>query len=216
MRLLIADDEPELLELLKLSLQNTGWVIDTVCNGDDAKSYIDAYYYQLFIVDRTFHGQDLSRELITYAKQKNSSTGILVLSALGSIDEKVQGLEYGADDYLEKPFDIKELKARLNALSRRFSSKTIQLQGIVIDSIHQSLSKNNEPITLSKSEHALFFHLFSKAPQIVSRQEILDALYDDPENITLNAVDELIARLRKKLDPQIIKTIKTRGFSIEL
>lgn len=216
MRLLIADDEPELLELLKLSLQSTGWVIDTVCNGDDAKSYLDAYYYQLFVVDRTFHGQDLSYELITYAKRKNSSTGILVLSALGSIDEKVQGLEYGADDYLEKPFDIKELKARLNALARRFSLQTIQLQGIVIDPIHQLLSKDNEPIALTKSEHTLFFHLFSKAPQIISRQEILDTLYDDPENITMNAVDELIARLRKKLDPRIIKTIKTRGFSIEL
>ncbi|MBV5348806.1 response regulator transcription factor, partial [bacterium] len=113
MRLLIADDEKEMLELLKLSLENKEWIIDTACDVEEAKSYLDAYHYQVFLVDRTFHGKDRVQELIVYAKTKNNTLGILVLSALGSIDEKVQGLEYGADDYLEKPFDIKELRARI-------------------------------------------------------------------------------------------------------
>jgi len=80
MRILIADDEPELLELLKLSLQNEDWIIDTVGNVQDAKVYLDAYTYQIFLVDRTFHGKDCVQELITYGKHKNPSMGILVRS----------------------------------------------------------------------------------------------------------------------------------------
>jgi len=215
MRLLIADDEKEMLELLKLSLDNKEWIIDTACDVEEAKSYLDAYHYQVFLVDRTFHGKDRVQELIIYAKTKNNTLGILVLSALGSIDEKVQGLEYGADDYLEKPFDIKELRARLVALSRRFSPTIKIFRGIEIDPHHKTIRKEKSEILLSANEHKLFFYLLERA-SVVSRDEIMDALYDNPQNITPNAIDELVGRLRRKLDPAIIKTVKTRGYVIEL
>jgi len=215
MRLLIADDEKELLELLKLSLDNKEWIIDTACDVKEAKSYLDAYHYQVFLVDRTFHGKDCVQELILYAKTKNSTLGILVLSALGSIDEKVQGLEYGADDYLEKPFDIKELRARLVALSRRFAPKIKIFRGIEVDPHHKMIRKEGVEILLSANEHKLFFYLLERA-HVASRDEIMDALYDNPQNITPNAIDELVGRLRRKLDPAIIKTVKTRGYVIEL
>lgn len=215
MRLLIADDEKEMLELLKLSLENKEWIIDTACDVEEAKSYLDAYHYQVFLVDRTFHGKDRVQELIVYAKTKNNTLGILVLSALGSIDEKVQGLEYGADDYLEKPFDIKELRARLVALSRRFSPTIKIFRGIEIDPHHKTIRKEKSEILLSANEHKLFFYLLERA-SVASRAEIMDALYDNPQNITPNAIDELVGRLRRKLDPAIIKTVKTRGYVIEL
>lgn len=215
MRLLIADDEPELLELLKLSLRNGEWIIDTAADVEEAKGYLDAFHYQLFVVDRTFHGHDRSKELIIYAKSKNSAMGVLVLSALGSIDEKVQGLEYGADDYLEKPFDIKELRARLMALSRRYIPKIKTFGDIEIDPFAKTIKKGGEEILLSSNEHKLFFYLLERG-NIVSRDEIMDAIYDNPQNITSNAVDELIGRIRRKLDPGIIKTIKTRGYLIEI
>lgn len=215
MRLLIADDEKEMLELLKLSLENKEWIIDTACDVEEAKSYLDAYHYQVFLVDRTFHGKDRVQELIVYAKTKNNTLGILVLSALGSIDEKVQGLEYGADDYLEKPFDIKELRARLVALSRRFSPTIKIFRGIEIDPHHKTIRKEKSEILLSANEHKLFFYLLERAG-VASRDEIMDALYDNPQNITPNAIDELVGRLRRKLDPAIIKTVKTRGYVIEL
>jgi len=213
MRILIADDEEELLELLKLSLQGE-WIIDTAFSVDDAKGHLDAYHYQVAIFDRTFRGVDSARDLIRYAKEKNPQLAVLVLSALGSVDDKVQGLEYGADDYLEKPFDIKELRARIIALSRRFSPQTREIEGIAIDLKGQGLSRNGEPIVLSKNEHTLFFYLLSKG-SVATREEIMDAMYDNPENVTTNAIDELVARLRKKLHPSIIKTIKTRGYVIE-
>lgn len=214
MRLLIADDEPELLELLKLSLRNSEWIIDTAGDVEEAKGYLDAFHYQLFVVDRTFHGKDRVRELITYAKGKNPSMGVLVLSALGSIDEKVQGLEYGADDYLEKPFDIKELRARLMALSRRYAPKTKTFGDIEIDPFGKTIKRGGEEILLSSNEHKLFFYLVERGT-VASRDEIMDALYDNPQNITSNAVDELIGRIRRKVHPAIIKTIKTRGYAIE-
>lgn len=215
MRILIADDEPELLELLKLSLQNEAWVIDTVGEVQEAKAYLDAYTYQIFLVDRTFHGKDCVHELITYGKDKNPSMGVLVLSALGSIDEKVQGLEYGADDYLEKPFDIKELRARLMALSRRYVPKVKIFEDVEIDTHSKKIKKGESEILLSSNEQKLFFYLLERE-SIVSREEIMDAIYDNPQNITSNAIDELVGRIRRKLHPGIIKTIKTRGYLIAI
>jgi two-component system OmpR family response regulator len=214
MRLLIADDEPQMLGLLKLSLQNGDWIIDTAGDVEEAKSYLDAFHYQVFLVDRTFHGKDRVHELITYAKGKNPLLGVLVLSALGSIDEKVQGLEYGADDYLEKPFDIKELRARLIALTRRYAPKVNVFEGIEIDPQNRTVKKGGSEILLSANEQKLFFYLVERG-SVASRDEIMDALYDNPQNITSNAVDELIGRIRRKVHPAIIKTIKTRGYAIE-
>lgn len=213
MRILIADDEEELLELLKLSLQGE-WIVDTVSSIDDAKAHMDGFSYQVVLLDRTFNGVDRVRELIRHAKQKKPQPSILVLSALGSVEEKVQGLEFGADDYLEKPFDIKELRARISALGRRFSPKTKQFEGIEIDLLNQHVVKEGVSITLSKNEHTLLFYLLSRG-SVATREEIMDALYDSPQNVTQNAIDELVARLRKKLHPSLIKTVKTRGYLIE-
>ncbi|MCK9371831.1 MAG: response regulator transcription factor [Sulfuricurvum sp.] len=213
MRILIADDEEELLELLKLSLEGE-WIIDTASTIDDAQGHLDAYTYQVAIFDRTFSGKDRIQELIRYAKYKNPQQAVLVLSALGSVDDKVEGLEYGADDYREKPFDIKELRARILALSRRFAPQTKEIEGIVVDQKSQTLFKNGEWVALSKNEHTLFFYLLSR-DSVATREEIMDAMYDNPQNVTPNAIDELVARLRKKLTPSIIKTIKTRGYRIE-
>ncbi|MCL4432925.1 MAG: response regulator transcription factor [Epsilonproteobacteria bacterium] len=215
MRILIADDEKELLELLAFSLKNEGWIVDTASEIDEVKIHLDAFTYAVVILDRTFHGKDRVKELILYAKQKNPSQPVLILSALGTVDDKVEGLEFGADDYLEKPFDVKELRARIIALSRRFSPKTIQLYGFDIDLIHQSVQKEGIKTVLSKNEHTLLFYLLTRNA-IASRDEIMDTLYDNPQNITPNAIDELVARLRHKLHPSIIKTVKTRGYLIEI
>jgi DNA-binding response OmpR family regulator len=213
MRILIADDEEELLELLKFSLQGE-WIVDTVSTIEEVKAHLDAYHYQVVLLDRTFNGVDRVHELIRYSKAKHPQLPVLVLSALGSVDDKVQGFEFGADDYLEKPFDIKELRARICALGRRFSPKIKHFEGIEIDLSTQSVLKEGIPITLSKNEQTLLFYLLSRE-SVATREEIMDALYDNPQNVTQNAVDELVARLRKKLHPSLIKTIKTRGYLIE-
>ena len=139
----------------------------------------------------------------------------MVLSALATIDDKVEGLEFGADDYLEKPFDIKELRARIIALSRRYVPTILTFGDVTIDPILKTVSLNGKEIILSANEHKLFFYLLERG-NVVSREEIMDTLYENPQNVTSNAVDELIGRIRRKIDPQIIKTVKTRGYIISV
>lgn len=215
MRILLADDEKELLELVSLSLQKY-FIVDAVSDADEARAHLDAFSYQVAIFDRTFHGVDKAKELIAYAKRKNSKCAVLLLSAMSGVDDKVEGFEYGADDYLEKPFDIKELKARISALSRRFATKNFVFENIEIDMELKNITKDGAQINLSKNEQALLFYLLSRMGDIASREEIMDAIYENPQDVTQNAIDELIARVRKKLAPSIIKTVKTRGYLIEI
>ena len=214
-RILIADDEEILLELLKENLQFDGFNVDAVSNKDEIIHYLDSYSYAVLVLDRNFYGIDIMSDIIKYAKNKNPNMGILIISALCSIDDKVSGLLKGADDYLEKPFDNKELKARILALGRRFHSNQFSFEDTIINLETKQITRNNKQVMLSKNENTLLFLLLSKRGYIFSKNEIIDALYLHPENILSNSIDELISRLRKKINPKIIKTIKTRGFMID-
>ena len=214
-RILIADDEKVLLELLRENLQFDGFNVDAVNNKDEIMDYLDSYSYAVLVLDRNFYGRDIMSEIIKYAKKKNPNMGILIISALCSVDDKVSGLLKGADDYLEKPFDNKELKARILALGRRFQSSEFVFEDTIINLETKQITKNNKQIILSKNENTLLFLLLSKRGHIFSKNEITDALYLHPENIISNSIDELISRLRKKINPKMIKTIRARGFVID-
>ncbi len=215
MRILVVDDEKELLSLLLISLKND-FIVDTASEVDEAKAFLDAFSYQVAVLDRTFHGSDKAKELISYVKEKNPNCGVLLLSALVGVDDKVEGLFLGADDYLEKPFDIKELRARIAALARRYMPKSIDIENIKIELASKNVFKDGVLTQLSKNENALLFYLLSRKNQVASREEIMDAIYENPQDKLQNTVDELVARVRKKLCHSIIKTVKTRGFVIEI
>lgn len=198
MRILIADDEIVLLELIKENLQFDGFNVDAVSSKDEIISYLDSYYYQVLVLDRNFYGIDIMNEVIKYAKDKNPNIEILIISALCSVDDKVGGLLKGTDDYLEKPFDNKELKARILALGRRFKSSEFIFEDTIINLETKQITIDNKQITLSKNESALLFLLLSKRGYIFSKNEIIDSIYIHPENILPNSIDELISRIRKK------------------
>lgn len=198
MRILIADDEVVLLELIKENLQFDGFNVDAVSSKDEIISYLDSYYYQVLVLDRNFYGIDIMNEVIKYAKDKNPNIEILIISALCSVDDKVGGLLKGTDDYLEKPFDNKELKARILALGRRFKSSEFIFEDTIINLETKQITIDNKQITLSKNESALLFLLLSKRGYIFSKNEIIDSIYIHPENILPNSIDELISRIRKK------------------
>lgn len=214
MRILIVEDDPDLQELLE-SILSAKYTVDAVGDFSAATEYIGAYRYSVILIDRNLTGSDVGLNLIPLAKAKNSECGILVMSAYGTPEEKIEGLNQGADDYIEKPFDIGELLARINALSRRFIPSHLLWGEISIDIPSRKITSKGEAVILTKKEDAVLFTLLVRLGHLVSRDEIIDSIYEHPGDVASNTINVLINSLRKKLSPELIKTVKTRGYMIE-
>lgn len=215
MRILMLEDDPILSKLVSVYL-SAHFRVDLVNDMREAREYISQFHYDVILLDRNIHGDDIGMNLIKDIKIKNSSTGIIVISAYDSISDKIEGLNLGADDYLDKPFDNDELLARIYALGRRNQAMPeIDVDGLICDTTAKSIEYDKQNIALTKKESNLFFYLVQKRGNIISKDELLDALYLNPQNISSNTIDVTIGHIRKKLPIQVIKTIKTRGYIIE-
>jgi len=216
MRILMLEDDKQLSELVGAYLA-TEFRVDCVFDLEEAKSYIERYDYDVALLDRNIDGVDIGLELVDKIKSKNPSTGVIVISAYGSVSDKIEGLNLGADDYLEKPFDNDELFARIYALSRRNNSTTsVEVKGMFCDISKASVSFKGKNIDLSKKESDLFFYLLKNKNKLYSSDDLLDALYLHPEDLASSTIRVTIAHIRKKLPVDLIKTVKTRGYMIEL
>ncbi len=190
--------------------------VDIVHNLSEAKEYIVQFNYDVILLDRNINGADIGLELISDIKTKNPNTGIIVISAYDSISDKIEGLNLGADDYLDKPFDNEELLARIHVQGRRNQAlPEISLDGLICNTLEKTLEYESEAVTLSNKESNLFFYLLQKKGSIISKDELLNALYIHPENISLNTLDVTVRNIRKKLPVSVIRTVKTRGFIID-
>lgn len=209
------EDNPVLAKLVSLYLSKH-FRVDVVGSLGEARDFLAQFNYDVVLLDRNLNGADVGLNFIADIKQKNHATGIIVISSYDSITDKIEGLNLGADDYLDKPFDNDELLARIYALSRRNQPlPQVQIEGLVFDMSQQVVKQGEESINLTKKESDLLFYLVKKQGQIVSKDELLDALYINPQNISSNTIDVTIAHVRKKLPQKIVKTIKTRGYIIE-
>lgn len=215
MRILMLEDNPTLSKLLTAYL-SLHFHVDAVFKLDEALEYIKQFHYDVVLLDRDINGVDVGMSLIELIKSKNNQTGIIVISAYDTIADKIEGLNLGADDYLDKPFDNDELLARIYALSRRHVNlNSVTFDDLKCDLSSKSVTYQGDNLLLSKKESELFFYLLQKQGQIVSKDELLDALYLNPQNISSNTIDATIKNIRKKLPISLIKTIKTRGYTIE-
>ena len=215
MRILMLEDNLQLSKLVSAYLSQH-FVVDALATIEDASDYIDQFYYDVVLLDRDINGIDVGMSLIKKIKEKNSQTGVIVISAYDSIADKISGLNLGADDYLDKPFDNDELLARIFALARRNQNSTeMELDGLKCDLSMKQLQYDGKTVPLTRKESDLFFYLLKKRGAIVSKEELLDALYLNPQNISSNTIDVTIGHIRKKLPVKVIKTIKTRGYTIE-
>ncbi len=215
MRILMLEDNPQLSKLVTAYLSQH-FVVDALATIEEASDYIDQFTYDVVLLDRDINGIDVGMSLIKKVKEKNSQTGVIVISAFDSIADKISGLNLGADDYLDKPFDNDELLARVHALARRNQTSTeVDLLGLQCDMSVKQIQYNGESVPLTRKESDLFFYLLKKRGNIVSKEELLDALYLNPQNISSNTIDVTIGHIRKKLPVKVIKTIKTRGYTIE-
>lgn len=218
MRLLIVEDEPNIREQLQQYLQSQGYAVDTAADGRAGLFMGNEYPFDLAIVDLGL--PEISGiEVIQHWREHGKSFPILILTARGKWQDKVAGLEAGADDYLVKPFHNEELLARTRALLRRaagVSQPIIQFGGININTSQQTVSVNNIGLELTAYEFKVIEYLVMNSDKVISKTELTEHIYEQDFDRDSNVIEVFIGRLRKKLDPEgklkPIETLRGRGY----
>lgn len=218
MRLLIVEDDSRLLTQLDQLMQQQGYSVDLADDGQKAKFLMQEYPYDAAIIDVGLPLLD-GFELIRQVRKNNITTPILLLTARDRWQEKVEGLEAGADDYLTKPFQEEELLARINALIRRASgqaSPKITIGPISLDTVSQEVTVNDEIMDLTAYEYKVLEYLLMNPKKIISKTELTEHIYDQDFDLDSNVIEVFVGRLRKKLDPENkykpIETLRGRGY----
>ncbi len=201
--ILVVDDEPLIVKGLKFSLEQEGHVIDTSFDGEDAFKKIISKDYDVVLLDLMLpimDGFDVCKKV-----REKSDVPIIILSARGEDISKIKGLEIGADDYITKPFNVMEIKARVNAILRRIEkSRNIiaqkQLADITINSLSRKVTKNAQEITLTSKEFDLLYLLIDNPNKVFSREELLEKVWKYEHFGDLRTVDVHVRKLREKIE----------------
>jgi len=216
MRVLVVEDHPRLAETVAAVLRREGMAVDVAFDGREALDRTAFIRYDVVVLDRDLpnvHGDEVCRALV-----ETGQTAVLMLTAAGTIEDRVQGLGIGADDYLPKPFHIAELVARIRALarrSRRALPPTLTYADLELDSAHRRVTRAGQPVSLSPKEFAVLELLLGAEGAVVSTEEILERAWDDATDPFTNAVRMTISRLRGKLgNPPLIQTVTPVGYRI--
>jgi two-component system response regulator PhoP len=222
MRILVIEDEFRLQNQIRQQLEAAGYMVDTCSNGDEGLFFASEYPLDAAIIDIGLPGKS-GLEIIKALRERGSLLPILILTARSSWQDKVQGLEMGADDYLTKPFQMEELQARVKALLRRATGipQTLLKCGpITLDVTAQSVSVNGAIIELTSFEYRLLEELVRHHGEVLSKHTLADYLYPHDEDRDSNVLEVMIGRLRRKLDPggtlNPIETIRGRGYRFTL
>jgi two-component system, OmpR family, response regulator PhoP len=222
MRILVVEDEAALRESLKTDLSAAGHAVDVAADGEEGLYAALEYPIDVAIVDLGLPKLS-GLELIRRLRAAGRSYGVLVLTARDRWQDKVEGLSAGADDYVAKPFHFGELQARLAALLRRangWSTPLLQCGPMALDTRAQTVAVNGAPVELTSFEYRLLEHLMLHAGEVVSKTELTEKLYQQDFERDSNVIEVLIARLRRKLDPEEtlkpIETLRGRGYRITL
>lgn len=223
MELLVVEDNKRISEFLVKGLEESGFTVVLAENGTDARSLITQKSWDLILLDIMLPDID-GIELLQYTRYKKIHTPILVLSALGEPDDKVKALDYGADDYLSKPFHFKELLARINALTRRTKynfeteDKVLKCDDLVLYIENHKVERAGHEIKLTLQEFKLLQLLMENKNKVLTRTHILDNVWGIDYDPNTNVVDVYISYLRNKIDAgypdKLIETIKGRGYLI--
>jgi two-component system, OmpR family, response regulator PhoP len=222
MRILVVEDETALRDSLKHDLTAAGHAVDAAADGEEGLYAALEYPIDVAIIDLGLPKLS-GLELIRRVRAAGKSFGVLVLTARDRWQDKVEGLSAGADDYVAKPFHFGELQARLGALLRRSSGWTtplLQCGPVVLDTRAQSVAVSGAPVELTSFEYRLLEHLMLHAGEVISKTELTEKLYEQDFERDSNVIEVLIARLRRKLDPddqlKPIETLRGRGYRITL
>lgn len=223
-QILLAEDDPALASVLVRWLQKEGHQVNHLADGDQAIRFLDFADFDLLILDIELPGAS-GLEILKAYRRKGGKTLAIFLTARSSVEDKLQGFETGADDYLSKPFHAKELIMRVNALLRR-SCETVDLDaqfknlGLELLPNRSAVRKldSNSEVSLTQREYALLDYLLRRLDQIIPSERLLNSLWTDEEGATPEALAACITRLRKKIDlpgsESMIKNVHGRGYQI--
>lgn len=216
MKILLIEDDLMLGQALNDFLERNGFNVTWVKDGLNGESQIANGGWKVIILDLGLPGK-CGTDILCAARRKNNNTPVLILTARDAVQDKVKHLNFGADDYLVKPFDVDELLARINVLIRRFFGvhhDEIKHKDIVLNLENHKVYLKEKEIPLHKMEYSILRDLFLNKGKVVSRQK-LEQSYDLGKNIKSNAVEVHIHHIRTKLYPSLIKTIRGVGYIVE-
>ena len=222
MRILIVEDERKIARALGRALKNEKYAVDISHDGTDAYAMIGMIDYDLLILDRMIPGDYDGLSLTKKLREEGKTVPILLLTALGEIRDKTEGLDSGADDYLTKPFALDELLARVRALLRRPQTQAetiLKIADLSLDLNTHEVFRNNQKIELTNKEFSLLEYLARNAGRPVSKEKIIAHVWDYDADILPNNIEVYISYLREKVDKpfenKLIKTVRGLGYKID-
>ncbi len=221
MRILIIEDYPPLRNSLAKGLREIGHAVDATGDGEEGKWFLEEFDFDILVLDLMLPGMD-GLSILKWLRRAKRPTRVLILTAKDTVEDKVRGLDLGADDYLVKPFAFAELLARINVLARRqnaLDEPTLQLGELNIDTSNRLARWAGNPLALTPKEYYLLELLVRRRGRILSRDQIWNSLYDANAESNSNVIDVFIRSLRRKLEmagaPPLIKTRRGFGYTIE-
>ncbi|MCX6551371.1 MAG: response regulator transcription factor [Acidobacteria bacterium] len=215
MRVLIIEDEADLLASLAKALREEGYAVDTAADGEEGLYKAQSWDYDVILLDVML--PRLDGWTILHRLRESKKTPVLMLTARDAARDRVRGLDTGADDYMVKPFDLEELLARLRALIRRAAGQTrnvIDIGEVVMDIAARRVTRAGQPVALTAREYALVEFLALRRGEVVTRTALYEHLFDEDDNTLSNLLDVHVSNLRKKLGAEFITTHRGHGYSI--
>lgn len=221
MRVLVVEDEKKTASFVRKALQAEGFAVDVCDNGDDALVAASATPFDALILDIMLPGRD-GLGVLRVLRERKNTTPVLLLSARGEVNERVEGLNAGADDYLPKPFELSELVARVRALTRRSGenkSTTLRVADLTLDTLTHKAQRGGAEIELTTREYRLLEFLMRSAGRLCGRMMILEKVWDYNFDPGTNLVDVYIRRVREKIDtnfePKLLHTVRGSGYVLK-
>ena len=216
MRLLLVEDEPTLRAQLRAGLVEAGYAVDEAANGQDALHLGETEPFDAVVLDLGLPVLD-GLSVLRRWRAEGHSMPVLILTARDAWHDKVTGIDAGADDYLAKPFHLEELLARVRALIRRaqgLAAPVLQCGALSLDTRSGRVTSNGQPVTVTSHEYRLLSYLMHRPGHVVSRTELTEHLYAQDFDRDSNTIEVFIGRLRKKLPPDTIETVRGMGYRL--
>jgi DNA-binding response OmpR family regulator len=216
MRVLVVEDDPMIAKGLHTALRQDGYAVDGVSDGRSASEALRSSKFDLVLLDLGLPGRD-GLEVLRDLRRRGDATPVIIVTARDDIENRIEGLDAGADDYIVKPFDLNELAARMRSVLRRAAGRgdpCIRHRGICLNPVSHVVERDGEPVILSAHEFAVLEALLQRPGAVLSRAQLEDRLYGWNDSIESNAIEVYVHGLRRKLGSEAIRTLRGVGYFV--